>query len=71
MRQEDLRMIKGEADPAPAKKWIGFGDGKKGQFLVAAGIKGADRNRLRSEGFKQIAVKTDIARPPWEACRAR
>ena len=47
--QEDLRVVQGDANAAPAEKGIVLGDGEVGQRLVAAHIQGAHGHWTRFE----------------------
>ena len=55
--QKNFGEINWEAYPAPTQKWVGFSDGEKRQFFIAAGVQGPDRHRFWREGFQQIAIK--------------
>ena len=53
---EDLGLVEGDPDPAPAEERVVFLDGEVGQRLVAADVERAHHHRLRGQRGQHVAV---------------
>ena len=54
--EENLRMVQGHADTAPAQERVVFFNGEIGQRFVAANVQGAHGHRLGREGSQLAAI---------------